>query len=257
MAYKKEGRIYETPYGKMWSVTTVLGIIDKSAPLMYWAVKQALLYIQQALGPYRVELKGIGGYKVKDADMEKILTAAQTEYKKAVKKAADIGTSVHKLIEEQCGMWVKHRDQVLVLPPGLDSRIENAFALFLQWANDVELEPLENELFVYHPVQEYAGTTDLVARGLFNKRWKKPRIYLLDTKTSKGIYDTFAPQISAYREGYRASKGQYTLEGQGIIRVGKEDGKPEFQDCSETHEVAYQTFLAAKQLYILLNGRPT
>ena len=256
MAFKTEGRIYTTPVGRLWSVTTLLGIIDKSGPLTYWAAKQAVLYVEQELEKAYVTYPA--SYEIPVRDMRRILDAAKKEFRNAKEKAANRGKEVHKLIEEWVRQGYKGTDDLEEdFPKASNGEIANSFQLFLNWAREAELEPLESERVIYHPNQEFAGTADLIARGKFNKKWRKSRIYLLDMKTSKDFYETFGPQISAYTEGYRNTpKSKHQIDGMGIIRIGVEDGKPEFRDYTEHHSLNYMRFLAAKEAYILWKGRP-
>jgi hypothetical protein len=90
---------------------------------------------------------------------------------------------------------------------------------------------------------------------MFSKRWKKPRVYVLDIKTCKAVYETNEMQVSSYTEAFKVDN-KVPVEGEGIIRIGKEDGKPEFVDCSERHTLNFMRFKAAKDLVYLMKGRP-
>ena len=143
----------------------------------------------------------------------------------------------------------------------MDSRVVNAFDLFVNWAKEVELEPLIIEQPVHSLRHEYGGTFDILARGKFDKKWRKKRTYLIDTKTSKAIYDTFPAQVASYSEAYREMAAAkrlpaHKVDGEGIIRVGKTDVEFEFVDCTEHHDLNFLRFLSLKDAYILWNGRP-
>lgn len=241
-------RSYSTTVGTFWSVTTILGIIDKSAPLMYWATKCAAIFVEEEIRKLREKKLPLTMSIVHD-----ICERSRKEFRNVKTDAADVGTKVHELVEKWCK--AKIAKQPFETPELLDPRIKNSFELFLQWAEEVKLNPLYTELFTYHPIHEYAGTTDIVAEGMFNKKWKKPRTYLLDIKTSNHVYASYEMQDAAYSEAFRID-AKVVVDGEGIIRIGKEDGKPEFVDCSERHLLNFQRFLAAKELYILMNGRP-
>jgi hypothetical protein len=253
---KEQKNYYDTPKGKMWRVTSILGIIDKSGPLMWWAAKCASQFIAKEV---RRVLAEHGKKSITPDSLDEICKRAISEYRSVKDDAADIGTQVHKLIEEYCYSLLK---KVPFRIPDksddewLDPRVINAFGLFLQWAEEVELEPVQMETFLFHPLHEYAGTGDLLARGKFNKKWKKKRLYYLDIKTCKAIYETAEMQIASYVEAYRSMPDGKKVEGEGIIRVGKDDGKPEFKDCTDNHYINFERFLGCLKLHMLMKGRP-
>jgi hypothetical protein len=240
-------RTYQTPAGPLYSVTTVLGIIDKSQALVPWGANCAVKHIRGALST-QIE----DGYPVPLEMFENALQEARNAHRNIKEDAADVGSQVHNLIED----WCKSKGHISPKPEAFDPRVINGFNLFLQWAQEVELEPLENEIQVYSARHEFAGTLDLIARGKFNKRWRKKRTYLIDFKTSNGFYETFPLQVAAYSQGYVEGGGRHTIDGIGVLRLGKEDGKPEFKDYTEHQILAFEQFLAAKNLYMLMRGRP-
>jgi hypothetical protein len=244
-------RSYSTPAGRFWSVTTILGIIDKSAPLTYWAAKCAAEYIRKEV---RRVLEQHGKTAIKPESLDPICDAAKKEFRSVKEEAADLGTQVHEYIDRWCKAAIAGHD-VPAVPEYIDPRVLNGISLFLEWAAEVKLKPITSELFVSHPILEYAGTTDIVAEGMFSKRWKKPRTYVIDIKTSKGVYETMEMQVSSYTEAFKVTS-KLPIEGEGIIRVGKEDGKFEFVDCSERHTLNFMRFKAAKDLVYLMKGRP-
>jgi hypothetical protein len=263
MGWTKEGRSYGTPAGRVWSATTILGFKDKPA-LVQWASNMAVDYLRgELLDHLHDDPEGRCYYHLDSGVMSGLLTEAKTAHRRALKEAGDIGTIVHQLIADHlCKREV-------VIPRG--DEILNAFSLFLVWADTVELEPLVLERSVVSTRHEYGGTFDLIARGRFNPKWRKKRTYMIDTKTSKGIYDTFGPQVAAYSEAYREmvlgghvfrDEGNNTgkinpkIDGEGIIRVGKTDANFEFVDVSKDHAKNLRKFLVLKDAYIAWNGRP-
>jgi hypothetical protein len=241
-------RTYQTPAGPLYSVTTVLGIIDKSQALVPWGANCAVKYIRNAIDSMQDSCSTIATDK-----LEQVYQEARNAHRNIKEDAADVGSQVHDMIERWCKMPGK---RCIIPSEDTDPRVINGFTLFLQWAEEVELEPLENEIQVYSARHEFAGTLDLIARGKFNKRWRKKRTYLIDFKTSNDFYESFGPQVAAYKEGYIECNGKYTIDGTGVLRLGKEDGKPEFRDSTEHHHINWLRFLAAKDAYHLWRGRP-
>lgn len=251
MGWASEGRTYPTEHGKVWSSTTILGMKDKSYPLMFWASALAGDFIEHEILE-QGEVRD-GNVVIPEITLADIIGRGKRAFQVKTTEAADIGTTVHRLVEA----WCKGKKIPLIQDP----LVKNAFDLFLSWAKQVDLEPLVVEQKVWSLRHEYGGTLDIVARGKFNPKWRKKRVYTIDTKTSKGIYETFAPQVASYTEAYRERAGEkgfpkIKIDGEGIIRVGKEDGKPEWADFTEHHDINFQRFLALKDAYILWNGRP-
>ena len=255
MGWAKEGRSYPTEQGGVWSSTTILGIKDKSGALTQWAANECAKYIDEAVCSTATREEGRADYiRLPLSTFKMIVESGKKAFRSKKDEAADIGTTVHRLIE---GWFKVGRHPMLPM----DSRVVNAFDLFVSWAKEVELEPLIIEQPVHSLRHEYGGTFDILARGKFDKKWRKKRTYLIDTKTSKAIYDTFPAQVASYSEAYREMAAAkrlpaHKVDGEGIIRVGKTDVEFEFVDCTEHHDLNFLRFLSLKDAYILWNGRP-
>jgi hypothetical protein len=64
---------------------------------------------------------------------------------------------------------------------------------YAQFLSDWDVQPEYVECSVYNVTHGYAGTLDLIARLRDGRRW------LLDIKTSKGVFGDMALQLAAYR----------------------------------------------------------
>lgn len=246
---QNEGRSYPIDgLGKFWSVTTILGILEKPA-LVQWAANCAVNYITEAFAfTDTLTPQGI-------AD---ILTQAKAAHKNIKDEAADIGTQVHEWIEKWAESMMGQQPNYTGPCEKLisDERVLNGVTAFMEWAKSVELKPVESEVKVWHPQYRYAGRFDLIAT-LKQGKQRKPRTYLIDIKTSSAIYDSMLYQLSAYEEAYRVCDGRHKIDGRGIIRLDKQTGKPQWQEYGNMEEIhGWEIFRRLADVYYLIKGTP-
>lgn len=220
------------------SVTTIIGLLDKSSALMPWAVNNALQYVKDNL--------------TKDSDIDELLIKAKKEYRNVSKEAMDIGSEIHNLIEQ----YIKNgRDAVGKLRP----EVENGFIAFLEWEKDNIKEWIESEMPIVDKTAGYAGTLDAIAK------MKNGRIMCIDFKSSKGFYEGYDMQITAYKYARQQMHGVYKIKGHtgnfdltykkiiidgcGVLRLDKLTGFPEWKDYSKIEYKAYQSFLCLTEYY--------
>ena len=174
--------------------------------------------------------RGLDKYvgQVLDTDMiDEILTSHTGE----AQRSAEIGTQVHTYIDR----LLKDED-VNDIPDQLEPAIQG----FLKWRRKyIDWEYIGSELGVYSTKYSVAGTID----ALFNT----PDGYIIvDWKTSSGIYDSHAIQVSVYAEAFRDMTKKRKLAGAMVVRFdngypinsiakGKDRTKPKvFTDRVET-----------------------
>lgn len=201
MAYVIDGASYP-------SVTTILNVLDKPA-LKFWAANCAVDYINENLEEF---MSAKAPHTITN-----ILTDARTAFKTASKEACDIGTQVHKAIEN----YIKHGKD---LSGDLPEQVQHGFLAFLEWEEKNKAEWLDSELELFDSENGYAGTCDVILKMNGN-------VYLVDFKTSKAVYDEYKTQIAAYLQAYN-SKAENKIQYTGILRLDKETGEPEFVDTS-------------------------
>ena len=163
----------ESAIGPLPSVTTIIGVLDKSGPLIGWAKRvtaEAAVDNRDALTGW-VELGGRAG-------AISLLTKAASQKRD---KAADVGTRVHALAESVA------RGQVVEL-----TEEERPFlAAYQRFRDDFHPRQIAAEEMVVSLEYEYGGTLDDIVEIM-------GEIWLLDKKTSRGCYPETALQLSAY-----------------------------------------------------------
>ena len=125
-------------------------------------------------------------------------------------RSAEIGTQVHTYIDTLLKDDVYLKKDVNDIPDQLEPAIRG----FLKWRRKyIDWEYIGSELGVYSTKYSVAGTID----ALFNT----PDGYVIvDWKTSSGIYDSHAIQVSVYAEAFRDMTKKRKLAGAMVVRFG-------------------------------------
>lgn len=196
-------------------VTTILGMKDKSAPLMSWAVKQMTLRVKEILEsiPDPVQKNVIAA----------ILDTAEDSYRDVKQEAADIGSLVHRVLEQALlGKFTEDNlpleANALLAPnltPEMVEKANLAITAGLRFFKKHEIEVLETEQPRWSPTWGFIGTGDLIAKI-------DGALGILDFKTSSGIYPEMFLQTAAYQVAYEEEHPDQPLDRRWIVRVGKD-----------------------------------
>ena len=111
---------------------------------------------------------------------------------KVLTDAGDTGTCAHHMIE--CHITGEEVDLADFTKNQID-RAENGFLGFLEWEKQNKPMYLDTEIEVISEKYLYGGTCDIVAQI-------KDEMWMIDLKTSKGIYPEFIIQLAAYVHAY-------------------------------------------------------
>lgn len=204
-------------------VTTLIGKGLPKPAIPYWAAKTVAEWV--ADNPDLTEdLKRMGGRGPAVAFLKEIPWQKRDE-------AAIRGTDVHKL-----GERLIHGEEVDV-PEHLAPRV----AGYVEWLDARQPEPLLTEAACASRQWQYAGTFDLLAH-MDGQTW------LLDLKTSSGVYGDMALQLAAYAhaEFYLdvdgAEQPMPTVDRLGIVHI-TEYGTTLHEVPAEHNEAAWKDFL--------------
>lgn len=191
------------------SVTSITGVIDKSAVLIGWAVRLAKDYLIEKLGR---------GEQIIEVDV--IEAGKQHTIKK--QEAADIGTRIHELAEQ----WIKTTKSGVTSEDS--EAVINGFNAFLEYQEANDVKWLGSEMIVYSAKHNFAGITDGVGHIGTD-------LVLFDFKSAKAIYPEHILQAAGYQLAYEEMtrrKIAYRL----IIRFGKDDGTFEVVKCDNNDQ---------------------
>lgn len=216
------------------SVTTILRIIDKSGPLMGWAVNQERAAMKLALEDALTDGALVGVDAIYDAVMKK-LTGAKAATK-MMEEAANIGLAAHGWIRWRTLRMLGETDEP---EPKIPPASETAVIAWMQWAREVDYVPVVAERRVHCPACGFAGTLDVIAKILGVAT-------LADWKTGKGVYPEAFLQNLAYR--HAAAREGIVTEAGLIVRLPKLDTDPAFE-AVPVPEMAYGYFISALRLW--------
>jgi len=155
--------------------------------------------------------------------------------------AADTGTLTHYLVE--CNIKGEK--------PYLDDyskndidRAETGYLAYLEWVDKNNVEYLASEMQVISEKYRYGGTIDIIAK-------KDKSMWLIDIKTSKGIYPNHKIQVAAYKKAYEEQEGK-EINQCHIIKLSKDDGSFEHHIISDEQvEAGWEAFQHCLELYKL------
>ena len=195
-------------------VTSILKIIDKSGPMMGWAINTTKAEIRAALEDVLTQPGELTPQGVWDR-VAKAMIGQRATFR-ARDEAANIGRAAHAMIQ-----WHTQRmlGQASGPEPSGPEGAERAVVAWMDWARDVNFTPLHTELLVYCPACATAGTLDAIAKV-------EGAVTLVDYKTGKAVYDEAHLQVCAYR--HLAKRGGIAVERALILRLPKLESDPTF-----------------------------
>jgi hypothetical protein len=172
---------------RLWSVTNIIGVLDKPA-LLYWAAEQTALAAVRIARTLPARLEEDGTDKV-----VKDLRDARFTRAKGQLSDTQFGTELHQLAEEYSLTGIRPAITRETFGADLEAAIR-CFDQLDAWLQEFQPEYMASEVVVYHPDYGYAGTADKFSRK---------------SKDAKGkpttIYSETALQLSAYRHARLAA----------------------------------------------------
>jgi len=221
----------------MISSTTVLKRLEKEA-LHPWIAKQTAEQIRDFI--LQPIIRGeITPLQLSEMNLDDVMRQAKEASAKAKRQAGDMGSLIHKVIEE----YYEAKSDIAILDnytktiPELTAPI----LAFLEWEKRYQVVSIKSEDMVYSEVHGYAGTLDLHCRLFLPDDLIEKQI-VVDFKSSSGIYDEHIMQLASYvfakEEMIRNSDPQeqdFELSGAMIVRLDKETGicEPHYYERGE------------------------
>jgi len=206
-------------------VTSAVGVIDRSAPLMWWAVNQSLDYLRSVLKP---------GISYDEVELDHFLREAKTAHRRKSEESLKIGETVHQ--------WIEGKIKGGNCPFPFNEQARKGCQAFARWAKENRVQFVRSEAKIYSKKHHYAGTLDVEA--LVNGK-----LAIIDIKVSNGIYLGMQLQMAAYLQARTEESGNHYPGGRYIIRVDKQTGEPEAAHLAAGLETDFEAFLGALALY--------
>jgi len=173
---------------RLWSITTILGVLDKPA-LLYWAAEQtaeSAVAVAKSL-PDRIAEEG-------EEAVIKWLRDARFRAPKQKRSAAQLGTDVHAALEELA---------LTGKQPIVDDEVRPFMEQFDKWAQKWQPEYEAAEMTVYSPTYGYSGTSDGIMRIAGQTLY-------FDYKTSRKSFDSKGKPTGPYPEvGLQIAAARY------------------------------------------------
>lgn len=213
-------------------VTTVLGSCIPKPALLPWALNSMGENIKDFLRGRTI----LEPMLIKEID--EVVKEAKNVYKKKASDAADIGSRVHKAIDD-----LIHRKELEI-----SSDIAAGVEGFRAWNASHSLKIELGDTKIGSKLFGYGGSLDFLAFD------KDGGVILWDLKTTKkrkdrdhGVYDEYAYQLAAYCQAFTETYGIPVKEAY-ILWVNKE--KPEFKAVKVADlRVCLDGFLTALKMY--------
>jgi len=240
LSYDEKEHVYRYNGDVVPSVTSAIEVIDKPF-LIPWALNMAEQYINE-----KIKEEGLSKFSLSPAiSPNKVAVWAadmKKKYRTVFKKAGEIGTEVHKWVEDHIKSVIESGVRPLPASP-TSPEVESAVKAFLEWESVNHVEYLVSERKVFSVKHKYAGTLDVIA----NINGVKT---LLDFKTSNYYSDNYALQTAAYRMAYNEELEKERIDNRVVIMLSKETGMPTVIEQPESsYETECSTFLSALNIY--------
>ena len=226
LARDERHHYYWNGQGPIPNVSGILQVVDKSGPLIGWSKR----ITAEAALKHRHELAAWIDSFGEDSAVQMLTKAATVQRD----RAANAGSEIHQFAEAIA------RGQDVEVPEDLAPYV----AAYRTWVSRFEPEYLAAEEMVCSVKYNYAGTLDAIVRIA-------GEVWLLDYKTSKGVYLETALQLAAYGNadfiGKPGDPKRYAIppiDQYGVVHIRPEGAELVPFDV----EGAFEAFLAAKHL---------
>jgi hypothetical protein len=231
LTFNEGKHTYEVDGVKTPSVTGITGIIDKSGPLMWWAVSQCV----EAVKNEPPDLANMD-----EVQLKQYWHDLQRAHLRASRDATNIGTLAHEWIED----YLAGKEPDMPKNKKLLSSVES----WLAWADENKLTPYETEFKVYSREHAYAGTCDY--DGMVGAER-----CIVDWKTGKAVYPEHRLQTMAYKLA-REEELDVTYDARWVVVLPKDGGKIVAERIDPKHDDNDEAgFLGALALHKAVKGR--
>lgn len=223
------------------SVTTIIGKGEKPM-LTQWRMKvqrEADIVTARRLADLCTD-----GYKPDENFASFFMELAGQEYEaqKIARETADTGKKLHGLIEHWIG---SHLEGSVFAPREDDPKARALFALWLQWAQAEDFDPLFTEMRVFSRLHGYGGTID--CGGYIRQRTK---VAIYDWKTSSGVWPDHYLQSVAYQAAaIEMGEGDPSRMEGYVVVVPRDESGVYMKALEMDRATVMQGFLGLKAFY--------
>ena len=192
------------------SPSTIVGKLDKSAPLMGWAVN---MFYDRVIEEMR------DGVNFTKDDVITMLNLGKGAYREKKETSANIGTVVHEYAQRHLEKAIKSVSDIEGfndLSEEDQTKAINGQKAFDKWYKNLGGKSIESEFLVYSKKEKFVGTCDnLVKIG--------DDYEILDYKTSNGIYTSQIYQVTASMKAKEEENPDVKIKGARLVHLYKDD----------------------------------
>lgn len=211
------------------SVTRATKRLDKSAPLITWAVGLTCAHVRSF-----IELSKSSSFSKEEIFL--MVDEASKKHQEVKESGGTVGGKIHEFAEAFAHSKISNQPVPILknysLPDAEENRkVMNGISAFLDWYNKNDVEFVNMESIVYYNsffagdtkegeiVIEFWGIRDLFARV-------NGKMTVVDYKTGKAIYTDQRYQLAAYNQAHNSNIDNISKAEQGLIlNFNKETGE--------------------------------
>jgi hypothetical protein len=204
--------------------------IDKSQPLMRWAVKLALT---RARAAFMAHMGPDACIQIFEAELDKILESAKKADTDALDNAGECGHAAHDFIDRVSKAIIakdtKRLEEILANFPE-DERAENGAIAALDFLVSHNVRIVKSEFRALSLKHKCCGTGDMLAlvdscddRACCSGEPFTDRLSYLDWKTSNYLYVTYLWQAALYADASMEEFPELKIVDRWILRLDKDD----------------------------------
>ena len=230
-----EGEVIDVPgIGRRPRVTTVLDQMSKPA-LIQWAANMASEHAQDVI--LAIKNGKLNADEVLALDIKEFVRDAKTAHTKKLEEAGDIGTRIHKIAENIFRNMMDAKKEGtsgdIEINIEIDEDIKNPVNALLAWIEQHRIDPMVvEEIVISESFGGYIGRPDSIS-------FVDDKLFLIDVKTSKAVYDGFPQQVAAYDHAAAETLKGLSTDGTAILRLDKETGYPFFHPFTKEQTEDY------------------
>jgi len=226
--FNEEKHVYIHNNEYVVGMSTLLGKLA-SPMLENWKISNMVNAIKKEMERQEIPLDKI----------ESIVLNAKTNAKKQGDNILNIGSMVHKF----CEMWLKGEK----FTDPSDPVVKGCFDKFKRFWTKHKLKVVESEKILYSE-RGFCGTLDLVAEDPEKNLW------LIDIKTSKGLFLNMVHQLHGYSLAYTEQTGK-KINKMYIVRLPKDGADFEARHIlyKKEHLKAFLGLLSCHKSELLFN----
>ncbi len=228
LEFDEKRHVYRVNGDIVPGVTGIVGVLDKSGPLLGWGVKLCAEYWKEHVKP---------GESYDELQLNELYVESKRQHRKKKGTAANIGTMGHEWAEKYALAVLNGTDKPEV---PVSKTLQNICLGFQEWWETHDVEPIEAEFKVYSRLHGYAGTCDLDAL-VDGKR------SIVDYKTGSGVYKEVGMQMAAYQSARYEERG-IEYDQRLVVHLDKTNGNVEQHDFPD-YDKDVLGFLSALGLF--------